>query len=81
MLVLNAERSEEISGNLLLDQLLGAEEGRGFAQLMEQLPRERLIIAVGGVATLQRAIDGRVVTPLARALARNPALRDSMALD
>ena len=38
-------------------QLLGAEEGRGFIQLMEQLPRERLIIAVGGVATLQRAID------------------------
>ena len=38
-------------------QLLGTEEGRGFIQLMEQLPRERLIIAVGGVATLQRAID------------------------
>ena len=38
-------------------QLLGADEGRGFIQLMEQLPRERLIIAVGGVATLQRAID------------------------
>ena len=39
------------------DQLLGTEEGRGFVQLMEQLPRERLIIAVGGVATMQRAID------------------------
>jgi acyl-CoA dehydrogenase len=38
-------------------QLLGSEEGRGFKQLMEQLPRERLIIAVGGVATLQRAVD------------------------
>ncbi len=38
-------------------QLLGSEEGRGFVQLMEELPRERLIIAVGGVATLQRAID------------------------
>ncbi len=38
-------------------QLLGTEEGRGFVQLMEQLPRERLIIAVGGVATMQRAID------------------------
>jgi len=37
--------------------LLGTEEGQGFRQLMEQLPRERLIIAVGGVATLQRAID------------------------
>ena len=38
-------------------QLLGSEEGRGFVQLMEQLPRERLIIGVGGVATMQRAID------------------------
>ena len=38
-------------------QLLGAEEGRGFVQLMEQLPRERLIIGVGGVAMMQRAID------------------------
>ena len=36
--------------------LLGAEEGQGFRQLMEQLPRERLIIAVGGVATLERAL-------------------------
>ena len=38
-------------------QLLGTEEGRGFVQLMEQLPRERLIIGVGGVALMQRAID------------------------
>jgi acyl-CoA dehydrogenase len=41
-------------------QLLGTEEGRGFVQLMEQLPRERLIIAVGGVSTLQRAVDETV---------------------
>ena len=39
------------------DNLLGGEEGRGFAQLMGQLPRERLLIAVGAVATMQRAID------------------------
>ena len=38
-------------------QLLGSEEGRGFVQLMEQLPRERLIIGVGCVGTMQRAID------------------------
>ena len=37
--------------------LLGTQEGQGFRQLMEELPRERLIIAVGGVATLQRAMD------------------------
>jgi acyl-CoA dehydrogenase len=37
--------------------LLGGEEGKGFSQLMQQLPRERLLIAVGAVATMRRAID------------------------
>ncbi|HEY2929850.1 acyl-CoA dehydrogenase family protein [Piscinibacter sp.] len=37
--------------------LLGNEEGRGFVQLMQQLPRERLLIAVGCAATMQRAVD------------------------
>lgn len=36
--------------------LLGDEEGRGFGQLMQQLPQERLLIAVGAVATMHRAI-------------------------
>ena len=36
---------------------LGEDEGRGFAQLMQQLPRERLLIAVGCAATMQRAVD------------------------
>jgi acyl-CoA dehydrogenase len=38
------------------DDLLGGQEGSGFAQLMAQLPRERMLIAVGAVATMQRAI-------------------------
>ncbi|MBL7249919.1 acyl-CoA dehydrogenase family protein [Alloalcanivorax marinus] len=38
-------------------QLLGGEEGRGFTQLMEQLPRERLLIAIGAAAAMRRAID------------------------
>jgi len=37
--------------------LLGGDEGKGFPQLMQQLPRERLLIAVGAVATMRRAID------------------------
>ena len=37
--------------------LLGGEEGQGFRQLMQQLPRERLLIAVGAAATMQRAVD------------------------
>jgi len=39
-----------------LDNLLGGEEGRGFTQLMQQLPQERLLIAVGAVAAMHRAI-------------------------
>jgi acyl-CoA dehydrogenase len=37
--------------------LLGAEEGRGFAQLMQQLPFERTIIAVSAVAVMERAVE------------------------
>lgn len=40
--------------------LLGEAEGQGFTQLMQQLPRERLLIAVGAVATMRRAIDDTV---------------------
>ncbi|CAH2598980.1 Acyl-CoA dehydrogenase [Rhodovastum atsumiense] len=36
--------------------LLGGEEGRGFVQLMEQLPQERLIIAVQAMAMIERAL-------------------------
>ena len=37
--------------------LLGAEEGGGFIQLMQQLPQERLNIAVQGMATIERALE------------------------
>lgn len=37
--------------------LLGNETGKGFGQLMEQLPQERMIIALGCVATMQRAVE------------------------
>jgi len=36
--------------------LLGAAEGRGFVQLMEQLPQERLIIAAGACAAMETAL-------------------------
>jgi acyl-CoA dehydrogenase len=38
------------------ENLLGPEEGQGFAQLMQQLPQERLILAVGSVAAMEAAI-------------------------
>lgn len=37
--------------------LLGAEEGMGFLQLMRQLPRERLVLAASSVAIMQASID------------------------
>jgi len=36
--------------------LLGGLEGQGFYQLMKQLPRERLSIAIGGVAMAEAAV-------------------------
>jgi acyl-CoA dehydrogenase len=36
--------------------LLGSEEGQGFAQLMQQLPQERLQIGTGAVAMIERAL-------------------------
>ncbi len=37
--------------------LLGAEEGQGFAQLMDQLPQERLLVAVANVAAMEMCLD------------------------
>ncbi|AXT84238.1 acyl-CoA dehydrogenase [Aeromicrobium sp. A1-2] len=37
--------------------LLGDAEGQGFAQLMNQLSQERLLLAVGGVVSSERAVD------------------------
>ncbi|MBA5779160.1 acyl-CoA dehydrogenase family protein [Stappia sp. F7233] len=39
------------------DALIGEEEGRGFFQLMEQLPQERLIVAVQAMAAVERALN------------------------
>jgi len=38
------------------ENLLGTEEGQGFAQLMNDLPRERLIVAVHAQAMIERAL-------------------------
>jgi acyl-CoA dehydrogenase len=38
------------------ENLLSGEEGNGFVQLMQQLPQERLIIAISAVAAMERAI-------------------------
>ena len=36
--------------------LLGSEEGQGFIQLMQQLPQERLVIAVAAVAAIEETL-------------------------
>ena len=38
------------------ESLLGTEEGQGFYQLMMELPQERLIVSVGAVAMMERAL-------------------------
>ena len=38
------------------ENLIGGDEGRGFIQLMQQLPQERLIIALQGTAVIERAL-------------------------
>lgn len=39
-----------------LDRILGGIEGKGFSQLMTELPYERTIIGVSGVASIERAL-------------------------
>ncbi len=39
------------------ENLLGTAEGKGFIQLMEQLPQERLIIAAGACAVIESALQ------------------------
>lgn len=39
-----------------VENLLGGEEGKGFGQLMDQLPRERLLIGISGLAMAEAAV-------------------------
>lgn len=39
------------------DHLLGGVEGKGFGQLMSQLPYERLLLAVPAAAVIERAVE------------------------
>jgi acyl-CoA dehydrogenase len=39
------------------ENLLGTQEGQGFIQLMQQLPQERLVIAVTAVAAMDLAVQ------------------------
>ncbi|MGB3711270.1 MAG: acyl-CoA dehydrogenase family protein [Erythrobacter sp.] len=39
------------------DNVLGGVEGKGFYQLMGELPQERLVIAMGAMSGIERALD------------------------
>ncbi|AWZ19505.1 acyl-CoA dehydrogenase-like protein [Roseovarius sp. TM1035] len=43
------------------ENILGGEEGRGFYQMMQQLPQERLIIACGAQGAMEGAVE-RTIT-------------------
>jgi acyl-CoA dehydrogenase len=42
------------------ENLIGSEEGQGFAQLMQQLPFERLLLAVSAVSCMEFAVEETV---------------------
>lgn len=42
------------------ENLLGMQEGKGFSQLMAELPRERLLMAITGVITMERALEATI---------------------
>jgi acyl-CoA dehydrogenase len=46
---------EDVS--LPAESLLGNDEGLGFVQLMNELPQERLIVAISAMAMMERALE------------------------
>jgi acyl-CoA dehydrogenase len=42
------------------ENLLGGTEGQGFYQLMKSLPQERLVVALGGAAAMDKALEETV---------------------
>ena len=57
-----ADTSELFFDDVFLpgDSVLGGVEGRGFYQLMGELPQERLSIAIGAMMTIEKALDTTV---------------------
>lgn len=57
-----ADTSELFFDNVEIppENILGGVEGRGFYQMMEQLPQERLIIACGAVGAMEGAVERTV---------------------
>ena len=54
-----SDTAELFFGNVRVpvDNLIGGVEGKGFAQLMSQLPYERMLLAVAAAAVIERAVE------------------------
>jgi len=57
------------------ENILGGEEGRGFYQMMTQLPQERLIIAAGAVGAMEGAVERTIVYAKERQAFGGPILK------
>jgi len=57
------------------ENILGGEEGRGFYQMMEQLPQERLIIACGAQGAMEGAVDRTIAYAKEREAFGGPILQ------
>ncbi|MDD9718457.1 acyl-CoA dehydrogenase family protein [Dinoroseobacter sp. PD6] len=57
------------------ENLLGGEEGKGFYQMMTQLPQERLIIAAGAVGAMEGAVERTVAYAKERQAFGGPILQ------
>lgn len=57
-----ADTSELFFDNVFVpaENVLGGVEGRGFYQLMGELPQERLVIAIGAMSGIEKALDTTV---------------------
>ncbi len=57
-----SDTSELFFDNVFIpaENVLGGVEGKGFYQLMGELPQERLVIAVGAMSTIEKALDTTV---------------------
>ncbi|MCY1400239.1 Acyl-CoA dehydrogenase, short-chain specific [compost metagenome] len=54
--------------------LLGTEEGKGFVQLMQQLPEERMFIAMNALGAMERALEETIKYTKERKVFGNPLL-------
>lgn len=56
------------------ENLLGGVEGQGFYQLMKSLPQERLVVALGGAAAMEKALEETVAYTAERKAFGKPLL-------